>query len=147
MGEGYHNYHHSFQRDYRNGIRWWQFDPTKWLISSLAFFRLARNLYRTPLEQIEAARAQMQLNKTTLKLALHPQSEKLIQQVQNEYEKLIARINEFSVARKQWVDAHKSSVKESCDRDLIKLKNKVESLKQGFIEQKRSWQHLNASFA
>ncbi|MDP5054231.1 MAG: fatty acid desaturase, partial [Congregibacter sp.] len=29
-GEGYHNYHHIFQNDYRNGIYWWQFDPTKW---------------------------------------------------------------------------------------------------------------------
>ena len=34
-GEGYHNYHHTFQWDYRNGIRWWHFDPTKWLIRSL----------------------------------------------------------------------------------------------------------------
>jgi fatty-acid desaturase len=32
MGEGYHNYHHEFQHDYRNGVKPWQFDPTKWLI-------------------------------------------------------------------------------------------------------------------
>jgi stearoyl-CoA desaturase (delta-9 desaturase) len=32
FGEGYHNYHHLFESDYRNSIRWWQFDPTKWLI-------------------------------------------------------------------------------------------------------------------
>lgn len=31
-GEGYHNFHHRFQADYRNGIRWYQWDPTKWLI-------------------------------------------------------------------------------------------------------------------
>src|SRR5262249_11812558 len=30
LGEGYHNFHHRFQGDYRNGIRWWHFDPTKW---------------------------------------------------------------------------------------------------------------------
>ena len=35
-GEGYHNYHHFFQYDYRNGVKWWQYDPTKWLISALA---------------------------------------------------------------------------------------------------------------
>jgi stearoyl-CoA desaturase (delta-9 desaturase) len=28
MGEGYHNYHHEFQHDYRNGVKPWQFDPT-----------------------------------------------------------------------------------------------------------------------
>jgi stearoyl-CoA desaturase (delta-9 desaturase) len=32
FGEGYHNYHHTFANDYRNGIRWFHFDPTKWLI-------------------------------------------------------------------------------------------------------------------
>ncbi len=34
-GEGYHNYHHSFAYDYRNGIRWYHFDPGKWLIWTL----------------------------------------------------------------------------------------------------------------
>lgn len=32
FGEGYHNYHHSFAADYRNGIRWYHFDPSKWVI-------------------------------------------------------------------------------------------------------------------
>ena len=32
FGEGYHNFHHIFAHDYRNGVRWWQWDPTKWLI-------------------------------------------------------------------------------------------------------------------
>ena len=32
FGEGYHNFHHEFQHDYRNGVKPWQFDPTKWII-------------------------------------------------------------------------------------------------------------------
>jgi stearoyl-CoA desaturase (delta-9 desaturase) len=35
MGEDYHNYHHEFQYDYRNGVKLWQFDPTKWAIWTL----------------------------------------------------------------------------------------------------------------
>ncbi|MBV8142709.1 MAG: fatty acid desaturase, partial [Verrucomicrobia bacterium] len=27
LGEGYHNFHHEFQYDYRNGVKPWQFDP------------------------------------------------------------------------------------------------------------------------
>ena len=38
-GEGYHNFHHIFQSDYRNGIRWWQFDPTKWMIFTASKLR------------------------------------------------------------------------------------------------------------
>ena len=44
FGEGYHNYHHKFQFDYRNGIRWYNFDPSKWLIRFLSFFSLAHSL-------------------------------------------------------------------------------------------------------
>lgn len=44
FGEGYHNYHHTFAYDYRNGIRWYHFDPTKWLIWSLSKLGLAYNL-------------------------------------------------------------------------------------------------------
>lgn len=47
FGEGYHNYHHAHPGDYRNGIRWWQWDPTKWLIKSLSVFRLASGLRTT----------------------------------------------------------------------------------------------------
>src|SRR6185312_3004705 len=32
FGEGYHNFHHEYQHDYRNGVKPWQFDPTKWCI-------------------------------------------------------------------------------------------------------------------
>ena len=46
FGEGYHNYHHAHQRDYRNGPRWYNFDPSKWLIFGLSKIGAARNLSR-----------------------------------------------------------------------------------------------------
>jgi stearoyl-CoA desaturase (delta-9 desaturase) len=57
LGEGYHNYHHRFPSDYRNGVRWYQFDPTKWFIWMLAKLRLAAGLRRVPPEVIESARS------------------------------------------------------------------------------------------
>ncbi len=52
LGEGYHNYHHSFEWDYRNGPRWYNWDPTKWLIWSLSKVRLASSLRRVPLDVV-----------------------------------------------------------------------------------------------
>jgi stearoyl-CoA desaturase (delta-9 desaturase) len=46
FGEGYHNYHHTFAGDYRNGVRWWQFDPAKIVIWSLSKIGLAHDLKR-----------------------------------------------------------------------------------------------------
>ena len=44
LGEGYHNYHHSYPSDYRNGTKWYHFDPTKWFIWTLSKLRLAKKL-------------------------------------------------------------------------------------------------------
>jgi stearoyl-CoA desaturase (delta-9 desaturase) len=56
LGEGYHNYHHRFPGDYRNGILFHHFDPTKWWIWSLSKLGLARELRRAPIEAVRRAR-------------------------------------------------------------------------------------------
>ncbi len=56
MGEGYHNFHHTFPGDYRNGVRAHHFDPSKWGIWLLATVGLARSLRRTPWPAIARAR-------------------------------------------------------------------------------------------
>jgi stearoyl-CoA desaturase (delta-9 desaturase) len=55
FGEGYHNYHHEFQHDYRNGVKPWQFDPTKWIIWTLSKVGLTQDLRRVPDSRIMAA--------------------------------------------------------------------------------------------
>ena len=55
-GEGYHNFHHAFPQDYRNGIRWYHWDPTKWAIWCLSTVGVTRDLRRTPDEKILAAK-------------------------------------------------------------------------------------------
>jgi stearoyl-CoA desaturase (Delta-9 desaturase) len=51
-GEGYHNYHHAFQTDYRNGPRWFNYDPGKWLIWVCEKFGSAYDVRRMPDELI-----------------------------------------------------------------------------------------------
>ncbi len=43
-GEGYHNFHHRFPSDYRNGVRWYQWDPSKWFIALMSRMKLAWDL-------------------------------------------------------------------------------------------------------
>ncbi len=52
FGEGYHNFHHEFQHDYRNGVKPWQWDPTKWTIWVLHRIGLVSSLKRVPSEKI-----------------------------------------------------------------------------------------------
>ena len=57
-GEGYHNFHHRFPNDYRNGYRWYHWDPTKWAIFTLSKLGLAWSLKRTSEEKIKQSQAQ-----------------------------------------------------------------------------------------
>ncbi len=59
FGEGYHNFHHIFAQDYRNGVRWYHWDPTKWLIQLLRLLGGAHSLRRTPWSQIITLQVQM----------------------------------------------------------------------------------------
>jgi stearoyl-CoA desaturase (delta-9 desaturase) len=54
-GEGFHNFHHRFPMDYRNGYRWYHWDPSKWCIYVLSKFGLAWDLKRTSAQRIAAA--------------------------------------------------------------------------------------------
>jgi len=51
LGEGYHNYHHAHQRDYRNGPRWYNFDPSKWMIFGMSMVGAAWDLSRVQPER------------------------------------------------------------------------------------------------
>jgi len=35
FGGGLHNNHHAFPTSARHGLRWWQLDPSAWLIAGL----------------------------------------------------------------------------------------------------------------
>ena len=48
LGEGYHNFHHQFPTDFRNAIRWYQYDPTKWFITVCSWLGLASHLKVRP---------------------------------------------------------------------------------------------------
>ena len=71
-GEGYHNFHHRFPSDFRNGIRWWQWDPNKWLIGLLKGVGLARALKATPPPLVDAVRLQVALARAERRLEPAP---------------------------------------------------------------------------
>ena len=71
LGEGYHSFHHRFPNDFRNGIRWYQWDPAKWFIQGLKHAGLASDLRITAPPQVEQARmrAALRLVETRMETA------------------------------------------------------------------------------
>lgn len=95
-GEGYHNFHHIFQTDYRNGIRWWQWDPTKWMISLCSQLGLARNLNRVPDFRIQRALLDTEFERARAKLEQIKNSGSLLDMLEREYQLFTDSINQWT---------------------------------------------------
>jgi stearoyl-CoA desaturase (delta-9 desaturase) len=50
MGEGWHNNHHAYQSSVRQGFRWWEIDPTYYLLKGLSFVGVVWDLKAPPVE-------------------------------------------------------------------------------------------------
>jgi len=90
-GEGYHSYHHKFPSDYRNGVRWYHWDPTKWIIGLLSFFGLAYDLHRMPEVKIEEARSyteRLRVLRRIAKRGKSPALEPIVKQLHERYEEM-----------------------------------------------------------
>src|SRR5690606_29632554 len=48
LGEGWHNNHHAYQRSTRQGFRWWEIDPTYYVLRVLSWFRIVWDLGEPP---------------------------------------------------------------------------------------------------
>lgn len=101
-GEGYHNFHHKFQADYRNGLKWYHFDPTKWLIGLLAFFGWAKRLVRVPDEELFKAKLRMQHKNFNKKFeALDPYVEEMRLKVEQAQRKWKAVKRDYETLKKE----------------------------------------------
>jgi len=112
LGEGYHNYHHEFQHDYRNGVKPWQIDPTKWVIWALSKAGLAKQLRRASLEKIvlcELAEVQRRLEK---RLGNNAISKSAAEYLGRSYKRLETAAQEWAEHRVKEIEVTQEAVAE-----------------------------------
>ncbi len=139
-GEGFHNFHHLFSKDYRNGIRWFHFDPTKWTIKMTEKLGLARKLTVTPREKIILAKVAMKeklLSQSNGELCFNfaDELESLKQQLSNSIEnwqklkvQYLKALNDFKV-EKSW----------EAKRNLVQLRIKLRMAKKTYMLNYKVW--------
>ena len=115
-GEGYHNYHHEFQHDYRNGVKPWNFDPTKWSIMLLHKLGLVSDLRRVATSKIVDAEMKEAQRKAEVRLAeLAAQDgtlcEHAVAKVNELIEKLKENINEFETSFSESLESSRETLK------------------------------------
>lgn len=77
MGEGWHNNHHACQSSVQQGFKWWEIDPTYYILRALSWLGIVWNL-KTPPEQVlrnEQPLAARVVNRAAEQLAAHFNSE------------------------------------------------------------------------
>lgn len=92
FGEGHHNYHHAFPVDYRNGIRWYHYDPSKWLIYISYLLGLAYDLKMSDEEEIRKSKVvvkEMAIQEEKSQLHWGPNDDELPSMHISEFEKLV----------------------------------------------------------
>jgi len=130
-GEGYHNYHHLFQMDYRNGIKWWHFDPTKWLIAACSWVGLSKDLKRVPNFKIQRAMLQAQFERAREKLAQAKANPSRLQELQHlletEWQQFSATVAEWSQLQGEKLDAAKLHMTERVHEAQHQLQERWEA--------------------
>ena len=147
FGEGYHNFHHTFQADYRNGHKWYHWDPSKWWIKSASWIGMTKDLHRIPKKTIESRRMKttFETNSGTEDVSNELQ-DKLAQcviQLRKGFSELMKRRDEYKAAKlerkkeskaawKRRKEAHKARIRECKERIAqarLEFKHLIQSLK------------------
>ncbi len=144
-GEGYHNYHHKYAGDYRNGVKWYDFDPSKWLIYGASKIGWAYDLKTIPKPAIEAARASMQLKEAQSRIKDKRYIKLVVdfeKRLEDQYKVLFDSIKEWAKAKQAWLQAKKDKLSAT---QILQLKEHYKSLKQKFKTERKLWRTLSNS--
>ena len=139
FGEGYHNYHHTFANDYRNGIKWYHFDPSKWVIWTLSKFHLATGLRRINPYRIKERMVIETKEELTAKLKTlwFDNKKSLEQRIENLTEDLLSKLSEMKALATEYNTSKKEGI---CKSQLKSLKNKLKILEKNLHTEWESWQ-------
>jgi stearoyl-CoA desaturase (delta-9 desaturase) len=141
FGEGYHNYHHTFAHDYRNGIRWYHFDPTKWLIWTLNKLGLAHSLRRVDEATI---RTRMVIETKTailekIKALCHTNAQELEVRIGELSDCLVAKLSLLAELKAQYVNCDAAALSAEA---VASMKAQLKQLHKDLREDWRRWKHL-----
>tara|TARA_R110002049_G_scaffold94430_1_gene232460 strand:- start:2313 stop:3494 length:1182 start_codon:yes stop_codon:yes gene_type:complete len=126
-GEGYHNFHHIFQSDYRNGIRWWQWDPTKWMIALCNRVGLAHNLNRVSDFKIQRAILDTAFIRARNKLEQSKDSESLLAMLEREYQLFTESINQWTTLQAERYERTKVQLSGALEEGKHQLQQRWEN--------------------
>ena len=142
-GEGYHNFHHHFPSDYRNGVRWYQWDPSKWLIAVFSKIGLAWDLRRVPAFRIIAARlaADHQRAEDCLRKRNIPDLTAIRMVLKSKYEKLRTTLSDWENSAREYQAVLREHLERHSEKKRQAALKRVEARRR-FQETLHQWKSI-----
>lgn len=147
FGEGYHNYHHTFAWDYRNGVRWYHYDPTKWLIKLCSWLKLATDLRQCSTYRIEMTRVAVQYKQALQQCERLAEAGNWRDRLEAEYGQLVQSLEQWSEARQAWYQAKSRALTDGLQHDMDVMRDRYVRLKKELHAKRAAWQQLLSHFA
>lgn len=146
FGEGYHNFHHTFQADYRNGHKWYHWDPSKWWIKVASWFGMTKDLHRIPKKSIESQRMKTTFERKSdgdeVSIELQEKVTQCVQNLRKGFTDLMKRREEYKLARTERKNDSKEAWKRLKEAHKARIKQCKEQIAQARIEFKQLMQSL-----
>ncbi|HEY5566205.1 MAG TPA: acyl-CoA desaturase [Gammaproteobacteria bacterium] len=145
FGEGYHNFHHRFAADYRNGVRWYQWDPSKWIIALMEKTGLAWDLRRVSSFSILAAQLAGENKRVSdwfTRVGKSADLPKLHRAVMAHYASLRQNLAKWEDAAKEYGDVLQRQVAQRSEEVLTSARRKLAEAHEQFKFAHQEWKGL-----
>tara|TARA_B110000503_G_scaffold141911_1_gene236975 strand:+ start:1992 stop:3191 length:1200 start_codon:yes stop_codon:yes gene_type:complete len=118
LGENWHNFHHAFPSDYRNGAKWYQTDVHKWIIYLMSKCGLAWDLKRTAKVRVDA-----KISQTTNQItSLHKEK---LEAMRSQVEELVVLYQETKLE----LENSSLVMKSKLNKSFVKIQENLNSLR------------------
>ena len=146
FGEGYHNFHHTFQADYRNGHKWYHWDPSKWWIKVASWFGMTKDLHRIPKKSIETQRMKTAFENNTkpseVSNEMQIKLKQCLQQMRKGFTDLMKRREDYKTAKLERKNESKEAWKLTRGEHKARIKQCKVRIAQARLEFKHIMQSL-----
>lgn len=137
LGEGYHNFHHTFAGDYRNGVRWYQIDPTKlviWTLSKVGLARGLRKVDRTVIAR-KLLTADRKLMLDRVSQICHQEGEMMVAEINRKADNLVQKLARFSNLNRDY----KALKKQRSKPEVRRLRFRIRRMRETIRIELRAW--------
>lgn len=146
-GEGFHSFHHRFASDYRNGWRWFHWDPSKWFIWSMSKLGLVSNLKTAPEKMILQAQLLTDQERALRQLATLSEDrrshyEKQLLEARAKIESLLQTWQETKVKLRAYRLERKRSAMQFSRDEYESLQAKMETYRREYRQACADWAAL-----